>query len=300
MLTGLIAFAALAVVVGMAVAIPVKPSNEPSYQGKKLSEWVIIYAAPARTNKKPEREVAADAIRHIGSNAVPYLLEWMRYEPPGWKQKFYQILKSVPAEFKGDWNIRDQRQARGDAAVNAICISGPHSLRTVQELARMLDDPGAFEGAMRAALALACLGGRGVEEPLTRLSATQPTPHPHVRRIMDAMRSFGLNTRPALPMLLECVRSQEDDTVFWACWNLGEMKLDAPLAVPALAGRLQHSDESIRFAAARSLGNFGSEARVAVPALLNLLQDTEGSVRQAAEVALRKIAPDALPRVGSK
>jgi len=45
---------------------------EPEYQGKRLSKWLQIYGNPANTQDK---ELAAEAVRQIGTNAVPVLLK---------------------------------------------------------------------------------------------------------------------------------------------------------------------------------------------------------------------------------
>jgi hypothetical protein len=45
-------------------------TNEPGYQGKSLSEWLMDFDNPS-----PETQaLAADAIRQIGSQAVPFLV----------------------------------------------------------------------------------------------------------------------------------------------------------------------------------------------------------------------------------
>jgi hypothetical protein len=61
--------------------------SEPSYKGKPLSFWVEgLNPSPARTNRadrSPGVPEAPEAIRQIGSNAIPYLLKWIQYEGPG-------------------------------------------------------------------------------------------------------------------------------------------------------------------------------------------------------------------------
>jgi hypothetical protein len=48
-------------------------ANEPSYQGRRLSEWLRDFD---NYNQPPENQaMAAEAIRHIGSQAVPFLVE---------------------------------------------------------------------------------------------------------------------------------------------------------------------------------------------------------------------------------
>lgn len=53
-------------------------SNEPAFEGKLLSEWVIAYPyIPADDRVGSEEEVA---IRAIGTNSLPFLLYWTTLE----------------------------------------------------------------------------------------------------------------------------------------------------------------------------------------------------------------------------
>src|SRR4051794_39911375 len=87
------------VLVGMFVAVALvvrsSQSKEPEYEGKKLSEWVLDLNAGSSPSK--------NAIREIGTNALPYLLKWMRYDPPPWKPKLYQKLNPLIAKVQPRW-----------------------------------------------------------------------------------------------------------------------------------------------------------------------------------------------------
>src|SRR6266436_6483630 len=50
--------------------------REPVYQGKTLSQWL----AP-----ECRYEASAEAIREMGTNALPQLLSWATYETPLWR-----------------------------------------------------------------------------------------------------------------------------------------------------------------------------------------------------------------------
>src|SRR5689334_3215921 len=62
--------------VGLLPALFQKP--EPSYGGYRLSQWVIGLNGECSV-------VQATALDAIGTNAVPFLLEWLRYDTPKWK-----------------------------------------------------------------------------------------------------------------------------------------------------------------------------------------------------------------------
>jgi hypothetical protein len=75
-----IAFAVLVGVIGWQL---VKPSDEPSYKGKTLSAWLRSYEYIARSHsagvaEESELDEIREAIRHIGTNAIPTLLRLVR------------------------------------------------------------------------------------------------------------------------------------------------------------------------------------------------------------------------------
>src|SRR5947209_3349861 len=77
--------------------------QEPTYAGKRLSEWVMRLRA--KNSLEGERETE-EAIRHIGTNSLPYLLKWISYEPTPWRIKLYQtegaFFKKGPNAFLQD------------------------------------------------------------------------------------------------------------------------------------------------------------------------------------------------------
>src|SRR5215468_1695760 len=77
----LIVLAVLAAIIAIVVAlIP----REPKYHGRTLSEW-IKDSAP-RKSPDPETTRAIEAVRHIGTNGLPWLLKWISAkEPADWQ-----------------------------------------------------------------------------------------------------------------------------------------------------------------------------------------------------------------------
>ena len=86
---------ASAAVVGLVAALALRPA-EPRYGGRALSEWV----------RRPAGDTQGDAIRQIGTNAVRFLLEWMQYERPPWKEHVYVIVNLVKKHLRisGDFD----------------------------------------------------------------------------------------------------------------------------------------------------------------------------------------------------
>jgi hypothetical protein len=75
-----LAVCALAALIAV-LAFPTE--REPEYGGRKLTEWLKLYLQSR--DRFTDGQEAAAAVRHIGTNALPWLLKWTDYEPPGWR-----------------------------------------------------------------------------------------------------------------------------------------------------------------------------------------------------------------------
>ena len=103
---------------------------------------------------------------------------------------------------------------------------------------------------------------------------------------------------PAVPALVELLRSDDARLRARAATTLWGMGSKGRAGVPALASALADPDIEVRLASAMALEGIGPDAREAMPALVRALKDREGRVRQWAAKALGKIGPaakDALP-----
>src|SRR5947209_15928662 len=76
--------------VGLAVLVWPR-ENEPAYQGRSLSDWLAVYekakASDASASDIQEGEKATNAVRAMGTNAVPILLQWMDHQLPSWRKR---------------------------------------------------------------------------------------------------------------------------------------------------------------------------------------------------------------------
>lgn len=123
--------------------------REPEYNGATLSTWLLRCAL---SSNQTESAPAVDAIRHIGTNALPFLVRWIQYEP-GWRDSVGRtILKWPVIRSRHDvarliWNMT---QLRANAAVDGFRILGSQANPALPELQRMVENPKAPETALRA------------------------------------------------------------------------------------------------------------------------------------------------------
>src|SRR4051812_45191211 len=117
----------IAVVIFVAACVGVvlwPPEKEPEYQGKKLSAWLDVYCS---TNATPVllRDEASAAVRAIGTNGVPWLLRWMRFEHRSWPPELTRFFVRGQ-NGRGAW--------RAYLAVNGFGILGREANGAVPDL----------------------------------------------------------------------------------------------------------------------------------------------------------------------
>ena len=108
--------------------------REPEYKGVSLNTW-LDRAASGKS------EDFGEAIRHMGTNALPVLVRAIGYEPPRWR--FWLCFKTFqfsPTVFKtrfGQWLLNDKAERKADAAVIAFRILGADAKPALNDLRRL-------------------------------------------------------------------------------------------------------------------------------------------------------------------
>ena len=183
-------------------------NREPEYGGKRLSEWVDGYVTPGR------RAESDAAIRQIGTNALPFLLNLVRYQTPTWKIKLYGVINPTLKRFHLNWELTDDKQQRrSDSASSGLRALGPNAEVTIPEISRLLNDPqGDWRVAARAKHALRGLGKAGLPSLIGALTNRhlwtfyQVENRRHIARLIGQMGPEGTPAIPALQQL------QREDT----------------------------------------------------------------------------------------
>jgi hypothetical protein len=117
-------------------AIFIRPrEHEPEYNGVPLSEWVAHYHIDGYDSQTFE------AIRHIGTNALPYLVRWIQYEKPRWKTALNLLGEKLPSSIQrlplSRWLVHDKAERRAELATEAFRVLGPKARPARDELLRL-------------------------------------------------------------------------------------------------------------------------------------------------------------------
>ena len=234
--------------------------GEPAYQGKALSFWVEQYT----TNRWPTDKQAAGAIQHIGSNAIPILLEMLTTRESSFRMK---LLARLPKQWLArvhlgldDYKRKvDQRRTLGAYGFAAL---GEEARPAVPALISLLNDK---------------------NDRVRYLS-------------VFTLRCLGPVAADALPSLIICLNDPEFTVRDDAVEALGTIHEQPERVVPILVEFLQkyRTDPILCDDAIGSLSRFGTQAKPAVPILMEFLKDKETSVRSQATNALMQINPEVL------
>lgn len=274
----------LVVLVGLAT-IWFWRSSEPSYQGKRLSEWLKDFDKPYATTfivsfyDMPKD--ALEAIRAMGTNSLPTLLRHIQAHDSLAVEKLYDLWdKQSVIEFRPTPATVIQRRAS-----IALAALGPKALPALPRLERMLND----ERTLRpVSLALAYMGKDGVQVLTNALT----NPNPVVRReCLEALSNVQTGGEVAMPVLLSSLRDNDPVIQGWAALALAVIRSEPSRAVPALTELLGRTN-SARHEVIIALGQYGSAAKSAVPELLDCLLADDLMTRGAARRALQRIGAE--------
>ncbi len=210
-------------------------THEPTYRGKRLSAWLeVLDPGKARPRGTQTDLEAEEAIRHIGTNAIPQLLRLVRARDTRLKQwliSWAQKQHAIDFHFK----LVYQRRAAGCLGFEAL---GPLGRPAVPGLVNILTSDSLAEARMIAAASLGCIG-------------------PDARSAAAALFHATTDTN-------EWVRNN-------ALCALTSILPDPQLAIPVLIASLDDPLDTARENAAHCLGRYGPQAKAAVPALVRTL-----------------------------
>jgi len=256
---------------------------EPEYRGWTLSMWIDHRTRASLVTDK-ERE---EAIRHIGTNGLPSLMRWIRYNPPLWGRVASASFRKLHLsdDFVGE------RESRGFDAAWAFSVLGPEALPAAPELAGLLGSPD-VNVRYRAGVALGGVGQGALSFLLS--VATNRQDALDLTVLFAAWSILGTNAAPAIPTLIGRLRNPDQAVAGTSAALLGISATQPETVVPALSEAAGGTNAHVRVCAVEAFSAFGQSARGAVPVLVRALGDGDTAVREAATNSLRKVAPEML------
>jgi HEAT repeat protein len=257
--------------------------RQPRYQDHSLAYWLRLYArgtgpeAPEAQAAQATKAVAA--VRAIGADALPCLLQWIRYEPPSWRETAFETVDRLPGRLTEnpvvDSVLTDPASKRAASAALAFSILGPQASPAIPELTLIMNDPGVPNASRTATEALAYIGRDAFPFLVAVLTNREAACRVTAADCIGSMRRAGADATPAVPVLVQCLQDKDLGLAEAAARSLGRLSLRPDIAVPALAQALSDPRLMLRRAVVRALRQFGDESLPAVPALIHCLGDAD-------------------------
>lgn len=249
----------------------VKRGDEPVYQGKSLSAWLV-----EASTLPDDTDAGLSAIREIGPSAVPYLVKAFR--EGRLPRRVQRDGRDVLA-----WEIQEH-------AAQALKALGPLAAEAVPSLVECVKT-GDKERRSRSA---EILGRTGI--------ATKP--------VRDALRSalndedcayqashslgvLGRGDTNVVGDLIEAASSGKKSAAYWAAVSFVELGAKSKPALPVLIKLASHPTRDSDWAAVKAIGMIGPGAADAVPVLIDVLRSGGPWAQKCAAISLGRIGPAA-------
>jgi hypothetical protein len=245
------------------LAVQSAQASEPSYKDKPLSEWLLElelkHMPPQLEPIVAQKEQPEDAIRQIGSNAIPTLLDILgATEGNKW-----WVLAKLKSPRLREWygNSNTSIDDLTGVAVDGFAVLGTNALPAIPKISKML---GKWGTCAAAAQALAGMGPEG----FAALTNGLRNSNSEIRGV--TIQAIGEKARVDSKTVARLMIASLKDPALRvdAARYLGSK--DPALAIPALLPLLDDPNPGVVWAAARSLGSYGARAEMAIPKLLSL------------------------------
>jgi hypothetical protein len=196
----------------------------------------------------------AQAVRGLGTNAIPTLLGFLRANETSWKSKLVALSR------KQHFIQVDYSPAflKNTAAAIGFASLGDEASNAAPDLVKILER--------------------------NYSSASQ-------KATLESLNAIGPAAEKATPALMRLVSNTNQPARFVALHTLAVINPHAETLMPFLIKCLSDTDPRMRTAAVRELVRYGPEARPAVPALIRLLGDSSSDAQGNANVTLYYIGP---------
>jgi hypothetical protein len=189
-----LAFAAIAVALFLVFAA----DSEPEYEGRPLSEWLAQCDGTVTS-----REKIRPAVRHIGTNAVPYLLKWISYETPSWRKTLYNKLPP-PIRFKFQRWLQGKGGRQAECAIVGFMFLGTNAVTAIPQLEALMNDNTKAVSSVRAIFALGNIGEPAIPVLQSALADSNHLNPELIVMTFECMASTS-GTNVCLPLLREAL-----------------------------------------------------------------------------------------------
>ena len=202
----------LLAVIGGVIAYPLlHRDDEPTYQGRRLSEWLERYnqntSFPHETPAIASRHEAEAALLYIGTNAVPHLVKWISYEPPAWRTALRKWLPASIVKRRALYPLlnNDEADRRAYLAIHGFLRLGTNASIAVPALEALMNNTKRTNSSIRTIFALGYVG----ESSTPALKAAFADKNRSNRELILKIIAWNQRTNVWLPTVLEALNDDD-------------------------------------------------------------------------------------------
>jgi hypothetical protein len=295
------------VLLGLVVAWP--SVKEPKYKGQSLTQLLTTLQASMEmreltSEQRESQKFCVKGIREIGTNAIPWLVEWTITDKVPWQQRVSDAIQTLPRLIKKLFMkpayqalSRSYKKSPRPLASLAFMVLQERGAPAVPGLTRCLRDPRANFLQKDASMEALCrIGQPGLPTLLEVLKSSDTATHQAAASHICNMINLGAAAEPVVPEAITWLNGQNRTLAGEAAHVLGWWQIEPGVVIPALMTSFQSTNGNTWLVAnsGEALAKFGEQSRAAVPVLMARLNDRDTAVRRSATNALLKIAPEVL------
>ena len=265
----------LTLTTGVALWIRSQPP-EPSFQGKRLTEWLV----DLDYSHRPPDVTASNAVAQMGTNILPFLKPMLRAHDSKLKVTMMDLL-AKQSLVKIHFTRADQRR---ESASCACRVLGPAALCYLPELTDMLDSR-SRSTPWSGLVAIMGVAGRTNCAPELTKALTSPMAQTRWYAAM-ILGDEKAQYKPAVTNLLRNLKDADPKVRRESAQALGKIRLNVPALIGPLIALLDDTNAAVRVESAIALGRLTPDSQPARTKLIQLRVDKDSNVQGAALRAL--------------
>jgi HEAT repeat protein len=254
--------------------------KEPVYEGKKLSAWVQQLNNPlGEWGTATETIEAGNAIRSLGTNALPLLLRWVAYDPAPAKRATYRLLKDW--RFDSPSRSLQRQETRSGNAVAAFRCLGSNAISVLPQLNQIMTNSSSRESSFRARDSLAFMHEPALPYLLTAFTNRQFRYRYDLPGLFSFMPALGTDVKPAIPVLIASLKDPDTYTTevsARALGSLGRQDVESETILPALIEATRDPRQPVRVQAVIALSDMRKPSLAIAQTLINKMDDPAAEV----------------------
>jgi len=262
--------------------------QEPVHKGKTLSEWVLEiydYQATENDSARQRTEAALQAVKSMGTNALPWLLAEFDRPVSRWRQSFNRWATKHPSI---KFRFRKHVYPGSRFAVQVFHMLGQDTKPALPRLASCLGDERLGDAAARAMLAC---GETALPYFTNALASTN-------RAAMSAgllgLALLARNSETAIPPMIRAMQLEDIGLRLEAVNGLAWTSVRPEVVIPALVQALQDPAPEVREEATEGLVRQSAFSHHAMRDLLVLKTNANPATALAASNTLYRLSMKAV------